>query len=661
MSPRLAALLLALIALPAGPAPAQSSTPPAAPLESGPVFPADEEILREIPTHSNRELIQFYAIYHRVGNQRVARALLAEARKRDPKLAEKMQDAAKSGFPQAEELKISKLLQARKYREAADFLEGLRVSAYKGRDFPYERHLADCYNGLGDRAAERRGWLAVLSSKLSSKADQDEARRALDAMNKGEAIRAGYARLKERRFGEVIADADRALRACPGDQDWSKLRQEARLAQEIEAVEQLFRKQQRREALEAAQALLAKHPGEVEAKLLRARALVFAARFEEALPELESIKAANYPAGNFPGEFDLGEAYAAQGEFEKAVHSFQTVAASPALPDKDRAGAERTRQLLGRRLMSRLSTSLEGLDEGAGKEWNFRSEYAHFLTERRNAGVRYQGHEVSLVPGLLVQPGVETNWEADAFLHQRFGRRGFVEGWLGGGSAGKPAAGLSVGRDAYHSSQGSDQVRVVFNEPSIESLQLAALQAVQNAVMYSGTRRLTPRAVAMFSASGFKVAAGDQDIGQGVELTWNLKQALIEKADRYGLYLAYRGIHESFDGETLGDRALLDLGINPALTNNPGSIFYKRSYDPHGLEVSGWCGLGPDTLISGSLGRMYDFADGVYSFQAEVGVVWQATEVAELAAGAAYYSDGTGSANGGGALTLGTLSMQLFF
>lgn len=662
MRPRFAVLLLALAALPAKLAPAQP--PPGSPANSaavGPVFPADEEILREIPTQSNRELLQFFAIYFRVGNQRVAEALLAEARKRDPKLAEKMRESVKSGFPNPEELKIAKLFEGKKYREAAAYLEELRNTGYKDRDFPYERHLADSYNALGDRIAEKRAWQAVLTSTLSSTADLDEARKALGAMDKAEAIRAAYENLKDKRFDEALCAAQQGLRNSPGDKDWLKLRQEAGLAQDIDAVEQLFRKQQRRQALEAAQNLLAKHPGELEARLLRARALVFAARFEEALPELESMKAANYPAGQFPGEFDLGEAYAAQGEFGKAVQSYQTVAGNAALPAKDRAGAQRTSQLLARKLMSRLSTTLEGLDEGSGTEWNFRAEYAHFLTGRRYAGVRYQGHEVALNPGLLVSPGVETNWEADAFLHQRFGARGFAEGWIGGGCSGEPSAGVAIGREAYHSVQGSDVLRAVLNEPSVESLQLAALKAVQNALMYSGTRPLSPSTALMLSASAFEVAAGDVSIGQGVELSWVVKQALIEKIDRYGLYVSYRGIHEGFDGEELSEHDLLALGINPALTGNPGNTFYKRSYDPHGLLLSAWLGLGPDCLLSGSIGRMYDFADGVYSFQAEAGIVWQATEFAELEAGAAYYSDGTGSANGGGALTLGTLGMHLFF
>ena len=626
-------------------------------------FPSDEEFRKEIPSQSNRELFQFYQIYHRLAKTEISEALLAEARRRDPKLAERLLESTASGMPNPERIKIDKLFDSKQYKEAIAWMENLRQTRYCHGDFPYERQVADAFGAMGNESAEKQAWLRVLFSKASSTDDQLAARKALEAIRKQEVLRKGYILLQDKHYEEAQRTAERELRQSPEDKDFRKLRYEAVLNREIDGVEHLIRdpKKNRKEALIEAEKLLRKYPKETEVRLLWARALVCACRFEEALPELEQVKSTHYGKKPFPGEFDLAESYAAIGEFEKAVQSYELATSDPLMTQKDVLNAQRASQSLAHKLMSRLSGTATYREEGTGKMLDFHSDYSHFLSSQRQAGVRLQAHEITLNPASLIRQEDSYTWGGEAFVHERFGKRGFVEGWLGSGSFGGASGGVALGRHSFHSSQPSDLVQVVLRTPSLDSIQLAALDAVKDSVEYIGTRQLTPKTTFVVNASISQVAAEDVRIGKGCECSLEVKQTLFEKPDSYGLSISYRGIHEGFTEEWLDSADLTSLRIDPFLTQNPGNQFYEPAYDPHGLQLSAWWEPAPVWLLYGSIGKMYDFADEIFSLQASGGFVWQAAKNAEIEAEAGYYSDGTGAASGGGSVVVGTLGMQLFF
>ncbi len=675
-------------------------------------LPSDVDILDRVEELSDDQLVNFYVVYRRLKNEKLSHALMTEARRRSEELGIKLTHAALRLDPNRE--RIHALITQGKYREVISELESIRRE--EGLKFAMDRELAESYGAIGKYTKAREAWNRILNSSDTTAAEKTKARDELELLALYDALRNGYALLDAKRFDEAIAAAENAVSRFPGSAEAKKFRQDAILSQSIagayrllkqkrfdealavadsllesfpeardvkvlkydvtiyaatEEVYELMRRGERSEALVKANVLLATWPQEPEIKILQAQALAFDWRFEDALPRLLDIKNRYYKKGAFPGEGAIGDCYISGGKFPQAIDSYKIAVSNPTAESKDVLEMNRMIEELNHELQSFSETSIESLNENGGEAWMVRSQLSQSVTPERRIGVRGYVYDAALNPGLLVTEGA-TNWGMSSFIRQRFQDRFFGEARVGGGSFDQASAGFTVGRERFHRSQSYFEAFGDLNQASVESLQPIALDAVEDLIGLRMGKMINQTLFLTAGASGRSVSANHEDLGDGYNLNLELKQTIVENAqETNGVYVAYRGTHQRFSGNTFSNRGLERLGIDPAATIiteegsssalNPGEAFYDTDFDPHGLVILGQYELKKDLFLHGSAGALYDFSEDEFIYQLDTGLAWRMSKSSDLNASLSYFSEGSGAANESGSSVFGSVGVRLYF
>jgi hypothetical protein len=277
-----------------------AALPSTKPKAATPLGTKEQTIVKNLPSMNLEQLREMAEVYTRVGNQRMAQMLIGEITRRDPKAtdlatlqADLLPDGAEDD-PAA--TKAQELYAAGKSAEAAAVLQKLKNEKYRGQQFRYQQDLAYALMESGQEAAAQAAFQELLRSRTATSEERADAKKSLAGMALDALQAKGQAALTAR-------DA--------------------------------------RQALEAAEQLLAKNPNDPEAMALKTAALSLTGHNAEAIALLESLRA-KAGKGRFPHQKALGDAYYDAQNLAAAEAAYQVILDQPGYDAEDRVDA-RTR------------------------------------------------------------------------------------------------------------------------------------------------------------------------------------------------------------------------------------------------------------------------------------------------------------------------------
>ncbi len=616
------------------PAPEKSDPPPAAettPATSAGDLPGDEAILNRLPELSTEYVRDLLGIYARLNNANMIAALTAELRKRDPDGALPMTDAEIAreamdlnddppGPHEALENRIDALILAGKYPEVIVLMEKERAGQFAGKDFPFEVELGDAYGTTGNLAAAREAYQRVVSSKSAPESSKALARAGIVEIDKLEAIAAGYQMIEKHRDAEALAHAD---------------------------------------------ALRRKYPEDLEVQLLYAQALVPNYHYMEALPMLEAIKAKHYKGQAYPAQDALAESLRAVGRLDDSAAAYAELAKDSTVPAHVREQAVIAGREVSQMRAAHVAANLEFLSENEGDARMATAQASAPLGDGMHGGFRGWAYDVDLTNERSLRRDGGDFLGAVAFVRKYLDDNlSYVEARVGGGEHSELTWGVSYGREATHIGVLGYELSVDGNIPAIDSLQLIALNGVENRVSGSVTLPLPGRFEASAGVFGRTVEADGADLGDGWGASLEVGRPIWENVTQTRqIYLSYQANYESFDAARISEAEVARLGYNglPAEGRLLGADLIEPSYHPHGLSLSYEAQLGSRLYAYAGTGLYFDFSDDEWDYHFTAGVDYSLTDTIDLIIEGGYYSDGTGASNDDSEVFVGTIGVKTYY
>lgn len=612
----------------------QSELPPAAETSSATPksdLPGDEAILQQLPELSTEYVRDLLGIYARLNNANMIAALSAELRKRDPDGALPMTDTEMAreamnlsddppGPHELLERRIDTLILAGKYPEVIALMEKERAGQFAGKDFPFEVELGDAYGTTGNLAAAREAYQRVVDSKSAPEASQTLARSGIAEIDKLEAIAAGYQMIEKHQDAEALAHAD---------------------------------------------ALRRKYPEDLEVQLLYAQSLVPNYHYMEALPMLEAIKTKHYKGQAYPAQDALAESLRAVGRLDDSAAAYAELAKDTTVPAHVREQAVIAGREVSRMRAANVTAHLEFLSENEGD--------ARLATVRASAplggglhgGFRGWAHDVDLTEERSLRRDGGDFLGAVAFVRKYLDDNlSYVEARVGGGEHSELSWGISYGREATHIGVLGYDLSLDGNVPAIDSLQLIALNGVENRVSGSVTVPLPRRFEASAGAFGRTVQADGADLGEGWGAFFEVGRPIWENMTQTRqVYLSYRADYESFDAARISEAEVARLGYAglPSDGRLLGADLIEPNYRPHGLSLSYEAQVNSALYGYVGTGLFFDFSDKEWDYHFTAGIDYALTDTIDLIIEGGYYSDGTGASNDDSEVLVGTIGLKSYY
>lgn len=601
-------------------------TAAATPKDTG--VPSDEEILKKLADYDSTYLVDLWRIYLRLNNQTMVSALQEEINRRDPALSETLRkEKAGEGdsgpyipspLEQIED-KIDKMMVAKKTSEAITYMESLRSSKFKGNFFPFEKDLADAYADAGRMDDARAGYMRVTEDPKYPDALRAEAKAQLLEIARLDAVKAGYALLEARQYKTAMA----------------------------QAIE-----------------LLGRYPNDPETKVFHAQALTANNRFTEALPILEKMRDTAFRGGQFPGWDALAECLQATGRLNEAKAAFERVAADPTEKPYDQAGARRQARYIERLRSNRITVDAEVLDETEGKAGFFAWEGITQQSDRIEVGVRGWMHDVSLTGDRDITPSDGTNWGAVAEGTYRWENLFYSEAWAGGGNYDGLHWGIEVGREQVHPSQLGFLAGLEMNAPAIDSLQLVALEGLEDRAFVGVMAPLAPKISFTANASLRRVSAQGVELGDGFNAEINIEREMYQNREGTVRFTAaFRGEYRRFNSDTLADSEVRQLRFRGDAKEGRkfGDTLVEPEYAPQGIVLGTEVRLSDRVVVFAEAGVARDLSDNQFQYHGSVGVEVNLTKEWDLVMEGSYYSDGVTGVNNDGSLWVATAGLRNYY
>ncbi len=635
----IASLLTPLSRLPSqaqetGPAEESTSPPPAAesaaPSPTTSDLPSDEAILNRLPELSTEYVRDLLGIYARLNNAAMIAKLSDELRRRDPDGALPESDAAMAQEamdlgnepPSPHEIlenKIDVLVQAKKYPEAIALMEKERSTTFKGQAFPFEVDLGDAYASQGNLAAAREAYSRVLTSKSAPESQRALAKTAIAELDKLEAVLAGYDLIKNRKYEAALAHAE---------------------------------------------ALRKQYPEDLEVQLLYAQSLVPNYHYLEALPMLEDIKTKHYRGQSYPAQDALAEALRAVGRLDDAKTAYAELAKDPAVPAHVREEAVVAGREVAHMRAATVQGDLEVLSENEGDALLGRFRASAPVAPDLHAGVRGWAYDVDLSNERSLRQSSGDFLGAVAFVRKYLDDNlSYIEARLGGGAHGDLTWGASYGRESSYIGVLGYELSVDGNVPAIDSLQMIALNGIENKVSGSVTLPLPKRFEASAGAWGREVKADGADLGDGWGAFFEVGRPVWENVTETKMvYLSYRGEYDQFDASRLSTAEVNRLGYNgsPADGRFLGADLIEPRYHPHGFNLSYEAQFNSQLYGYIGTGLFFDFSDEEWDYNFTAGFDYALSDSIDLIIEGGYYSDGTGASNDDSEVFVGTIGLRAY-
>lgn len=594
-------------------------------------LPSDDAILNRLPELSTDYVRDLLGIYARLNNEEMISKLSDEIRRRDPDGADPQTDAelARDAMnlggnepPSPHEImenKIDTLITAKKYPEVIAFMEKERTTTFKGKTFPFEIELGDSYASQGNLSAAREAYTRAQNGKGTSAANKALAQKALVELDKLEAVLAGYELIKERKHAE---------------------------------------------ALKRAEELRAKYPKDVEVQLFYAQALVPNYHYLEALPMLEDIKAKHYKGQPFPGEDALAESFRAVGRFDDALKSYTALATDTTVPAHVREEAETALREVSHERAATVQADLEILSENEGDALLGRVRASAPIQPGLFGGVRAWAYDVELSDERSLRQSSGDFLGAVAFVRKYLDDNlTYLEGRVGGGAHGDVTWGASYGKESPYVGVLGYDISIDGNVPAIDSLQMIALNGVEDKIEGTLIAPLPGRFEASTGLWGRRVKADGADLGNGWGAFFEVGRPIWENVTQTKqVYLGYRAEYEQFDADRISERQVRQLGYNgdPAEGRLLGADLVEPKYHPHGLQLSYEAQV--NTRLYGYVGTglFFDFSDEEWDYNFTAGFDYSLSDSVDLVIEGGYYSDGTGASNDDSEVFVGTIGIRAF-
>ncbi|MCB1229638.1 MAG: hypothetical protein KDN19_05200 [Verrucomicrobiae bacterium] len=612
------------------PKPAESSEAPAKTDGNSGDLPSDDAILNRLPELSTDYVQNLLGIYARLNNERMIAALSDELRRRDPngtlpdtesdlvQDAMDLDDEPPSPFEILEN-KIDGLVQQQKYTEAVALMEKERTTTFKGADFPFEVDLGDTYATIGNLTAAREAYSRVTISKTAPESQRSLAESGLAELDKLEAVLAGY---------------------------------------------ELIRVHKAEAALAHAEELRKKYPDDLEVQLFYAQALVPNYHYLEALPMLEDIKAKHYRGQPYPAQDALAETLRAVGRFDDARAAYAELSKDPTVPAHVREEAVVAEREVAHLRTGTVDASFEALSENEGEGYFGRLDVSAPIQPDLYGGVRAWAYEVELSKERSLRQSSGDFLGAVAFVRKYFDDNlSYVEGRIGGGSHGEVSGGVSYGHESPYLGVLGYEIAIDANLPAMDSLQMIALDGVENRVSGSIDLPLPNRFEASAGVWGRQVKADRADLGDGWGAYVEVGRPIWENVtETKQIFLGYRGEYEQFDANRISAGEAKRLGYNgdPADGALLGEDLIEPLYHPHGLNLSYEAQVNSRLFTYVGTGLFFDFADDEWDYQFTAGLEYSLGKSVDLVIEGGYYSDGTGASNDDSEVFVGMIGIRAY-
>lgn len=588
---------------------------------------SDEQILEKMGDYDTAYLVDLWRIYLRLKNENMVTALQAEIDRRDPALSDtlKKEQANEVSGPyvpsplEQMEDKIDKLMRARKNSEAIAYMESLKATKFKGKFFPFEKDLGDIYADSGQMEKARACYMVVVDNAKYPDGVRAEAKAGLDEIARQEAIKAGYALLEAREYKTAL----------------------------LQATE-----------------LLGRYPADPETKVFRAQALTANCRYSEALPILEEMRDTGFKGRPFPGWDALAECLMAAGRLDEAKIAYEKVSVDPSEKPYDQAAARRQIREIERLHGNHIKAGVEFIDEAEGQGTFFAWEGVAQQSDQMEVGVRGWVHDASLTNERVVDVDDSSHWGAVGTLTYRWDNLFYGEAWAGGGNFDGPNWGVAYGKEQVHHSQIGFRTGVEFNAPAIDSLQLIALDGLEDRAFVEFVAPLAPKVQLQANASLRRITAQGVDLGDGLTAEVRVLREMYQNREGTVRFTAgFHGQYRQFNADTLSASSQRQLRFRGAREEGShlGDTLVEPEYAPQGLVVMGEARLSDKVFVFAEAGVARDFADNEFSYHLSVGTEIELTPEWDLVIEGSYYSDGVTGVNADGSLWIATAGLRTYY
>ncbi len=276
---------------------------------------SDESMLKMLPDFSPEELESLFEIYYNLKNQKMVDAILKDATRRDPALAQKLRESIRETDPRADA--IYRLTDKKRYAEAIRHMEQMKSKEYKGKRFPFDLPLAESYAAVKNTAKAKQGFRKVLSDPQSSATDLAAAKKGLQEVTI-------YEHLSKKRYREAISYLE-TLKAREysgqrfpfelalgdshtGAKNFSKARASYRRVLETPG----FSAEDRQKAVQGLESVAIED-------------LLFRKQYDQAIVYMEDLENGKYAGRLFPHRLEMGDTFAGKLDFDIARMHYNKV------------------------------------------------------------------------------------------------------------------------------------------------------------------------------------------------------------------------------------------------------------------------------------------------------------------------------------------------
>lgn len=517
--------------------------------------------------------------------------------------------------------KAHELSEAGSHADAIAIVEAMK-GEHTGGSFPFETDLGDLRFASGDLDGAEAAYKQVADGRGYDARQKGDARAGLRDVDKGRRLLEANAQLKQGRFEEALAIADKLEAAGWKDDE--------------------------------------------DIQMLRAEVMIDQGRYDEAIALLTNIKERSYRSAAFPGQIDLANAYYQSNRLREAQSAFSEIVDGKYLPLEKEEAAIDLRDL-DRELNGSLALDFAFADEDEGQTWTSSLVAKSPIYEgglRVWAFADYDDLELSGERSLKADQSerFEGGFAIEKFIDQTLSVAGYLGGshselsdsdqFLFGGSFTK-----RVGRSKW----GMD---FAYNERAVDSITLQMLDGRQHRVQLNLETPVGKRWNLDGSINYRQVEALDDSIGDSwgaeVDFLYTVREA---HKGRPAIRVGYAGELQFFDADTLDARTFapyLNPDITAAEARNFAYDLVEEEINLHGLKVvvEGRVNDKLSYFLSGA--AQYDFFDKEVQYSAGAGLELYVSDRTRLTAGLEYYSAGQTTSSGSG-VVLATVGVSVAF
>ncbi len=313
-------------------------------------------------------------------------------------------------------------------------------------------------------------------------------------------------------------------------------------------------------ALAYSSALFRQYPDDPEAAYYYGISNQLAGNHAEATRILQMLRMTSFPDKPFPYNVDLAQSALKSGDWQQAIKAYRELLDQDHVSDELRRDVRVVLDQLYRRHLTRIEAEAHAYLLSSGQQWQERIGIRHQLNHRLQVFAMGFRDDLKVNASLNLRPRWADATEVWAGAEYELNRNWTVSSWLGGSDAGLQGGGRFTHRwgdkgDVYVEGFGSERAR--------DGLLIQSLNGRQHRLSVGGSYYLHPRVLTYGELSGRQVTLGGQELGRGLNASWNVEFFLLKDNPRF--VVGYRGLATGFarHSDNIG---LVADAVTPATT-----------------------------------------------------------------------------------------------